>query len=1191
MFLSNKIVYGYAIALGITSLGTATGLLLGNYHHQEVLQKSQVISQERKSINTLQLDILYNRPTQQLSPQLKNVEVFRQESRKLLESIQIISNIVKAHHNSGEFSTIEGLEALLKEQKQFLTEFQQEYQDLFDRLERLTISPNTSPKNLIDAELQLVAFFKSKNFLRFIEFSDRLSPFAEIVYQREKEVDLDLSQAKVVRIQIVLISMFLSVVTAALFIKCASHAIAIEQAQNNQRLQDQLVERQQTEAKLLKSEAHQRAILSAIPDMIIRMNREGFYSEFVTKPNFSVVGILNELVGTHVSETLPADIATRRVNHIQQVFQTNSMQIYEQNIFVDGREQIEEVRIVPYNENEVLLLVRDVSEQHIAMRERKQAELALAASEAKSRAMLAAIPDLMFRVGADGFYREFVTQSRDFAIATAKLDRAGMSMAEVLPADIIEQQFYYLQKAIETGELQVYEQQIQVGDRLICEEVRAVKSGEDEVLFMIRDISDRKQAEAKLEKEYYRSAMLFNTSLDGLFVLDLQGYLIDANQSFANMLGYSREEVMSLSIYDIDAKWSAVELLSGIQEFAQEKSVKFETLHRRKDGSLLTVEISASSVDWSGEIVQFGICRDITERKQAEQQLQELNQFLEAKVKERTSELQKREVELQKLSERLALSLKSGAIGTWEWDIRQNTLRWDDRMYELFGITGQPELRRNSETNQNIAYDIWSNGLHPDDRTETETLLHQAILGNAEYDTEFRVVHPDRSIHFIKAYGIVVRDDQGQPYSMLGVNFDISDRKQSELQLQRTNEELVRATRLKDEFLANMSHELRTPLNAILGMTEGLQDQVFGEINQRQLKALRTVERSASHLLELINDILDLAKIEAGHIKLEPTPTAINHLCQSSMTFVKQQASQKNIQLDIKLQSNLPPLLIDERRIRQVLINLLNNAVKFTPKGGRVTLESKQLTPNIATSDRPLQQYLQISITDTGIGISPENIQKLFQPFIQIDSALNRQYEGTGLGLALVKRIVELHGGKVGLTSEVNAGSCFTVELPYDVTSEVVLSNNPETTLLLNTPITKATKDQSPLILLVEDNEANIITISSYLEANGYQILLANNGKDAITLAKVHQPDLILMDIQMPVMDGIESTQKIRLDPKFVDTPIIAMTALAMSGDCDRCLAAGANKYLSKPMKLRQLEMTIQELLNARDGTNATSSS
>jgi PAS domain S-box-containing protein len=1175
MFLSNKIVYGYAIALGITSLGTATGLLLGNYYHQEVLQKTQVISQERKSLNTLQLDVLSNRPAKQLSPYLRDSEGFRRESRQLLENIQTTLTLLENHNASGQFSTIEGLESLLKDYEVFTRKFKQETQELLTQLEPLA----ASPKTLTEAELQLVKFFKSKNFLRFVEFPDRLTPFAQIVYQREKDIDIALKQAKVLRFQISISSLILSVAIAALFIRYASHAIAIEQAQNNQKLQDQLVERQQTEAKLLKSETHQRAILSAIPDMIIRMSRDGFYSEFVTRPNFAVVGVLQDLVGTHVSETLPADVVEQRMNYIQRVFQTNSMQMYEQTICMDGREQIEEVRIVPYSEDEVLLLVRDVSEQHIALRERKQAELALAASEAQSRVMLAAIPDLMFRVGSDGIYREFVTQNRDFAIAAPRLDRAGMSMAEVLPEAIVDRQFYYLQKALETGELQVYEQQVQVGDRLIYEEVRAVKSGEDEVLFMIRDISDRKQAEAKLEKEYYRSAMLFNTSLDGLFVLDLQGHLIDANQSFAKMLGYSLEEVRALSIYDIDAKWTAEELQAGVREFAQEKSVKFETFHRRKDGSLCNVEISASSVDWAGETVQFGICRDITEQKQAEQKLQQLNQFLEAKVKERTSELQKREIELQKLSERLALSLTSGAIGTWEWDISQNTIIWDDRMYELYGITKPSELLRVSESNQNVVYDIWSNGLHPDDRLATETLLQQAALGNAEYDTEFRVVHPDRSIHFIKAYGIVVRDDQGNPQSMIGVNFDISDRKQSELQLQQTNEELIRATRLKDEFLANMSHELRTPLNAILGLTEGLQEQVFGNINERQLKALRTIERSAAHLLELINDILDLAKIEAGQIKLDCTPTSISHLCQSSVAFVKQHASQKHIQLDIKLQSNLPPLFIDERRIRQVLINLLNNAVKFTPKGGRVTLEVKQLPPNVVTSDRPSRQYLQISIIDTGIGISPENIQKLFQPFIQIDSALNRQYEGTGLGLALVKRIVTLHGGKVGLTSEVGVGSCFTVDLPYDCTSEIVLNGNPEATLLLNTPIIRNTNGQLPLILLVEDNEANIITISSYLEASGYRILLAHNGEEAIALAKVHQPDLILMDIQMPVMDGIEATQQIRLDPNLVDTPIIAMTALAMSGDRDRCIAAGATEYMSKPVKLKKITALIQKLL------------
>ena len=251
-------------------------------------------------------------------------------------------------------------------------------------------------------------------------------------------------------------------------------------------------------------------------------------------------------------------------------------------------------------------------------------------------------------------------------------------------------------------------------------------------------------------------------------------------------------------------------------------------------------------------------------------------------------------------------------------------------------------------------------------------------------------------------------------------------------QLALSNEELARATRLKDEFLANMSHELRTPLNAILGMTEGLQEQVFGDINAKQLKALTTIERSGSHLLELINDILDLSKIEAGQIQLECVPTALVPLCTSSLAFIKQQALKKQIQLEIKLPANPPCLLVDERRIRQVLINLLNNAVKFTPEGGRITLAASlplldsdlELEDCLAQMDS--QPFLRITILDTGIGISSENIPKLFQPFVQIDSALNRQYAGTGLGLALVKRIVELHGGRVGLTSELGVGSCFS---------------------------------------------------------------------------------------------------------------------------------------------------------------------
>ncbi|AFY99619.1 ATP-binding protein [Calothrix sp. PCC 6303] len=239
--------------------------------------------------------------------------------------------------------------------------------------------------------------------------------------------------------------------------------------------------------------------------------------------------------------------------------------------------------------------------------------------------------------------------------------------------------------------------------------------------------------------------------------------------------------------------------------------------------------------------------------------------------------------------------------------------------------------------------------------------------------------------------------------------------------LEKTNEELIQSTRLKDEFLATMSHELRTPLNAILGMTEALQDEIFGDINEKQLQALATVERSGNHLLELINDILDVSKILSGQIELNYTNTAIIPLCQQSLEFIQPQAARKSIQLKSKFSVDLPDFRIDERRIRQVLINLLNNAVKFTPEGGAITLEA------IYPIKIKQRNYLQIFVKDTGIGIASEDIQRIFEPFIQLDSNLNRKFEGTGLGLTLVRRIVELHGGEVSLTSELGVGSCFAI--------------------------------------------------------------------------------------------------------------------------------------------------------------------
>jgi signal transduction histidine kinase len=324
--------------------------------------------------------------------------------------------------------------------------------------------------------------------------------------------------------------------------------------------------------------------------------------------------------------------------------------------------------------------------------------------------------------------------------------------------------------------------------------------------------------------------------------------------------------------------------------------------------------------------------------------------------------------------------------------------------------------------------------MHPDDILEFQRLVAESAQNMTPKLWEGRAILKSGEIKWIKS----VSRPELQPDGAIvwdGVMLDITERQQAQFNLNLTNErleltvaELQQATRLKDEFLATMSHELRTPLNAILGMSEALQDEIFGSINARQLNAVSTIEQSGEHLLSLINDILDVSKITAGKLALSITQVSVPELCESSLMLVKQQAFAKQIQIDTDLPADLELIAIDERRMRQVLINLLNNAVKFTPTGGTVTL-SVSIKP-IEIAAQTAGYAVCFAISDTGIGIASDDLTKLFQPFIQIDSSLSRKYEGTGLGLVLVKQIVELHGGDVTINSEVGRGSCFTAIIP-----------------------------------------------------------------------------------------------------------------------------------------------------------------
>jgi PAS domain S-box-containing protein len=387
----------------------------------------------------------------------------------------------------------------------------------------------------------------------------------------------------------------------------------------------------------------------------------------------------------------------------------------------------------------------------------------------------------------------------------------------------------------------------------------------------------------------------------------------------------------------------------------------------------------------------------------------------------------------------------------------------------------------------------------------------------------------------------------------------------------------------KSEFLANMSHELRTPLNAILAFSEALIEQVRGPLNERQQASLRNIEASGRHLLELINDVLDLAKVESGHLDIAPQWVAISEVCEACLSFVREMAIAKNLELVFHADNMSIRIHADPRRLRQMLVNLLSNAVKFTPAGGRVSLDVTYIADTDAVS---------FAVEDTGIGISAEDMNRLFRPFTQLDSSLSRRHEGTGLGLVLVQRLAERHGGSVSVESTPEKGSRFSIILPAgnsgtheessrSSTSGVQRATPSRKVLLVEgsgLPVQTSVK-----VLLAEDNEANIDALGEYLEDRGFVLTIARDGKEALARAGETRPDVILMDIQMPEMDGLEATRRLRTMPECRDIPIIALTALAMPGDRERCLDAGVDEYLPKPVSLNTLIKTIQQLLEERN--------
>ena len=653
---------------------------------------------------------------------------------------------------------------------------------------------------------------------------------------------------------------------------------------------------------------------------------------------------------------------------------------------------------------------------------------------------------------------------------------------------------------------------------------------------------------------------------DAVVISDRSGRFIDFNESFAHLNRFKTKSECARALahyrgtFETTApdgsvvhpeQWPILRALQG------ESAANVELHILRKDtGDKWKALYNYAPIRLEGGAIVGAVLtgRDITDSRNAEEHL-------------------------RNVSSRLHLALSSAHLGVWEWDIVNNKLSWDDRMFELYGLARE---------DFSPAVTTWETSIHPDDKEAAVSLLHAALRGEKAFDLQFRVIHPDGKILHLKANGLVIRGHDGKPERMFGVNADITKEKFAEDKLQRAYADIEKkvvertaqleaakvaaenANKAKDLFLATLSHELRSPLSAILSWTQLMERGVLSP--EKMQVGIRTIKDSVWAQNQLIGDLLDLSRISTGKLHIDRQPTEVAEVLRAAIDVIRPNAEQRGLKIEELFESTDIFISADPARLKQSFWNILSNALKFTPTGGTISV-------SLLCSEEKGHHNVKIVFKDTGKGIKAEFLPHLFERFSQADPSSIRIHGGMGLGLSLVKSLVQLQDGTISAESAGEGmGATFTLtfplitrnaqrsvsEIPYSATGDSHNGNN------LN----------NLKILLVEDGEKTRVALAQLLAAQGADVRAEPSAHDGYTSFKAFRPDVIVSDIAMPQEDGHSLMRKIRAleQDSGKKTPAIALTAYAEPRDREEAFASGFQEYLNKPVDAGILATAIRKL-------------